>query len=155
MMRRVYRSAEYHNTNLEVGAAIVEELADRFTQIGLLDDKQFAAARARSYSRRGFSRRAIRAKLTEKGISDDVTNEAIKIQEEEDCNLELNAAIVFSRKRRLGPFHKPSNKPERDKKKDIAKLARAGFEYTTVQQLMGAETLEELEEMVEINIYGK
>jgi len=154
MLRRVHRSAEHHNTNPEEGIAIIEVLVARFTQMGLLDDKQFAVARARSYSRRGYSVRAIQAKLIERGVPIDIINEAIKIQEKDDRNLELKAAIVFSRKRQLGLYHKTSIGPEK-KKKDMAKLARAGFTYKTVQQVMGAYTLEELEEVAGVNIFDK
>jgi regulatory protein len=155
MIRRVKRSAQYHNTNFEEGAEIVDQLISRFVRIGLLDDLQFAQVRATSLRRRGLSERTIRAKLMERGFAVEVINESLELLKCDNEDPELTASIIFSRKRRLGPFREILDKRNEFREKDMAKLARAGFSYHIAQKVISAETLEELEEMVENNIYGQ
>jgi len=155
MIRRVKRSAQYHNTNFEEGAEIVDQLISRFVRIGLLDDLQFAQVRANSLRRRGLSERTIRAKLMERGFAVEVINESLELLKCDNEDPELTASIIFSRKRRLGPFREILDKRNEFREKDMAKLARAGFSYHIAQKVISAETLEELEEMVENNIYGQ
>ena len=155
MMRRVKRSVQYHNTNLEEGAKIVDQLISRFIKTGLLNDLQFAEIRVASLRRRGLSKRLIRAKLMERGFPVGVINESLELLESDKENPELAASIIFSRKRRLGPFRETLDKRDDFREKDMAKLARAGFNYNIAQQVISAETLEELEEVVENNISGQ
>ena len=155
MMRRVNRSAQYHNTNLKEGAEIVDELISRFTRVGLLDDLQFAKIRVASLRRRGLSERAIRVKLMEKGVVLEVINQSLELLERDNNNSELTAAIIFSRKRRIGVFRKTLDELSKFRAKDMAKLAQAGFNYSIAYIVINAETTEELEEMVENNISGQ
>ena len=155
MIRRVKRSAQYHNTNFEEGVEIVDQLISRFVRIGLLDDLQFAQVRATSLRRRGLSERTIRAKLMERGFAVEVINESLELLKCDNEDPELTASIIFSRKRRLGPFREILDKRNEFREKDMAKLARAGFSYHIAQKVIRAETLEELEEMIENNIYGQ
>jgi regulatory protein len=154
MMRRVYRSAKHHDTDPEEGAEMIEALIKRYNEVGLLDDAQFAKMRAGSLNRRGSSARAIRAKLAEKGVASDVITETLERLTDEDRDPELTAAVTLARKRRLGPYRVSGDRSE-FKEKDMAALARAGFNYSTAQKIIEAETTEELEEEVEMNVDGQ
>lgn len=153
MMRRVYRSAKHHDTDPEEGAEILDALIKRYNEVGLLDDAQFAKARAGGLNRRGSSARAIRAKLAEKGVAKEVIDETLERLKDEDQDPELSAAVTLARKRRLGPFRVTDDRLE-FKEKDMAILARAGFNYSVAQKIIAAETSDELEEEVEKNMYG-
>ena len=152
-MRRVYRSAKHHDTDPEEGAEILDALIKRYNEVGLLDDAQFAKARAGGLNRRGSSARAIRAKLAEKGVAKEVIDETLERLKDEDQDPELSAAVTLARKRRLGPFRVTDDRLE-FKEKDMAILARAGFNYSVAQKIIAAETSDELEEEVEKNMYG-
>ena len=153
MMRRVYRSAKHHDTDPEEGAEILDALIKRYNEVGRLDDAQFAKARAGGLNRRGSSARAIRAKLAEKGVAKEVIDETLERLKDEDQDPELSAAVTLARKRRLGPFRVTDDRLE-FKEKDMAILARAGFNYSVAQKIIAAETSDELEEEVEKNMYG-
>ena len=153
MMRRVYRSAKHHDTDPEEGAEILDALIKRYNEVGLLDDAQFAKARAGGLNRRGSSARAIRAKLAEKGVAKEVIDETLERLKDEDQDPELSAAVTLARNRRLGPFRVTDDRLE-FKEKDMAILARAGFNYSVAQKIIAAETSDELEEEVEKNMYG-
>ena len=46
LMRKVERSARFHGTDREAGAAVVDRLIARYEDSGLLDDGAYAEARA-------------------------------------------------------------------------------------------------------------
>ena len=85
---------------------------------GVVDDAAFAASRARRLSRAGRSRRAIAANLAGKGVQRDATAAALPT----DDATELDAALAYCRRRRIGPFAVPGRvatprviKPRADK----------------------------------------
>jgi len=151
LMRRVQRSAYHHDTDPEEGAEIIAALIKRYKEVGLLDDAQFAKARAVSLNRRGSSARAIRAKLAEKGVAAELISTTLENLTDEDENPELTAAVTFARKRRIGPFREADSRTEL-REKDLAALARAGFNYDMAQKIIEAETIEELEDEIEENL---
>ena len=76
-MRRVYRSAQYHNTNPEEDAKIVDSVIYRFIETGVLNDRHFAQMRANTLYRKGNSSRLIRSKLIEKGVTNEIISEVL------------------------------------------------------------------------------
>ena len=95
-----------------------------------------------SLRRRGLSERMIRLKLKEKGLSDDTIREALAqwaADAPEDGDLQ--AAINLARRRRLGPFRPTENRAER-RDRDLAALARAGFDGDTARRVVDAEAIE-------------
>ncbi len=89
----------------------------RLVQDGLIDDAAFAASRTRSLGKTGHSRRAIAAHLAARGIG---AGQAAPADADES---ELAAAVMFTRRRRIGAFAVG----EVDARKALGMLARAGF----------------------------
>jgi len=54
---------------------------------------------------------------------------------------------VQARRRRLGPYRMPEVRAER-RDKDLAALARAGFDYDTARRVIEAETLDDLDRLL-------
>lgn len=141
LMRRVFRSAKHHGTDAEEGADFVAELLKRYRESGLLDDGAFARARAATLHSRGLSRRAITARLKEKGVADSNIEAALAqlADDDPDGEPELYAARRTARRRRLGPWRAAPGRTER-REKDLAALARAGFSYDIAKQVIDGET---------------
>ena len=120
--------------------AIVRKVAARLVQVGLINDTEFAALRARSLTRAGRSRRAVAAHLGAKGIDSDIVQAALP----QDAEAELAACVVLVRKRRLGPYRRPEREP--DRMRELAVLARAGFSHHVAARAldMDAEAAEDL-----------
>ena len=137
LMNKVRRSAQAHGTCESQGAAAIDGIIARLTAIGLLDDRAYATARARSLARRGSSARAIRSRLSQRGLQRDLVEAAIEALSDEAAAPELLSALTFARRRRLGPF-RPENEraPRRDK--DLAALGRQGFALETARQVIDA-----------------
>ena len=145
MMRRVERSARAHGTDREEGTAWVDELVAKLARAGLVDDRRYAEGRVHALHARGTSIRIITAKLREKGVPAEIIEESIRALRDEQPDAELEAAIRFARRRRIGPFRiKPP--AEGGRKKDLAALARAGFDYGTAMKVADAETEDALRE---------
>jgi len=150
LMRRVRRSAQHHGTDPEEGAEFINDIIARYQRSGLLDDARYAEIRTASLGRRGNSARAIRNKLVEKGVDSDIIDETLTNRQNEDADPELTAAVSLARRRRLGPFREDGIRPE-FKEKDLAALARAGFNYDTAQKVIEAVRVEDLEEEIIAN----
>ncbi|UEM02671.1 RecX family transcriptional regulator [Skermanella rosea] len=138
LMGKVERSARAHGTDRSEGAALVEALIERYQRSGLLDDKAYAEMKASSLHRRGTSTRAIREKLSLKGVGGDEIAAALEsVDEETPGDTELAAAVALARRRRLGPFRRTGREEHREK--DMAALGRAGFGYQIARKVVDAE----------------
>jgi len=138
LMGRVYRSARHHEVDPEPWKGLVEEELRRLVSIGHLDDARYAFEKARSLHRRGGSSRAIRSKLTAKGVPQVVISEALSRLQEDVGDLEIEAALTFARKRRLGPWSPERTNDWDRRKRDLARFARAGFSYQVAAQILDA-----------------
>ena len=148
LMRRVERSARIHGGDREENAAAVDAIIARFLKAGLLDDQSFAQARAASLHRRGASMRAIRMKLSEKGVDAATAEKALETLADDlaldgEADPDLTSAINYARRRRIGPYRTgPYRNGDREeyKQRDLAALGRQGFSYDIAKRVIDAET---------------
>ena len=144
LMRRVLKSARYHGTDVEEGRGWIDDVVTKLQNAGYLDDRQYAETRIHSLYARGLSLRAIRMKLSEKGVPADIVTEALRVLSEESENPELKAAITTARRRKLGPYRIRGDRQE-NRDRDLASLARGGFGFDIAVKVVDAATVEELE----------
>lgn len=108
----------------------------------LLDDALFAETKVRSLRRSGASAQKVRQKLAVKGVSARLVDEALSSEDVED---DFAAAVIFARKKRLGPY---TSRGERSllRDKQIASLARVGFSLSIARRIVDARDEGELAE---------
>ena len=99
--------------------AAVRAVVARLAAVGAVSDAAFAESRTRSLLRGGRSRRAVAAHLAAKGVPTETAQAALAAEQTD----ELAAALVFTRRRRIGPFRQG----EADTRRELAMLASAGF----------------------------
>lgn len=125
---------------------MVADVVEQAVSGGYVDDAAYARARVASLRRRGGSRRAIMAKLRQKGLDPALIEKALaedvaEVQANGEANgeapddadddadaraqREYEAARAYARRRRLGPHRTPPQPERRDR--DIAAMVRAGF----------------------------
>ena len=105
-------------TGVVDGAAI----AGRMAELGYVDDRAFAEARAGAMTRRGLGARRVTQDLRHAAIDPDAI--AAIVQEVPA----VAAALAYARRRRIGPFASVTpDRAERDRQ--IAALVRAGHDY--------------------------
>ena len=147
LMRRVARAAEHHGNDPAEGAALVEALILRFQQAGLVDDRRYAEARASSLRRRGGSRRAISAKLTQHGVERPLIAATLQALTDEAGGSDLAAACAFIRRRRLGAYRAAAARPT-SPEKDMAVLARAGFSFDVARKVLACTDIAAVENLL-------
>ncbi len=83
--------------------ALVATVLSGCRDLGLLDDHAYAQTKVAGGRRRGHSASRIRATMAAKGVPREITEDVVGAGAEPD---EERAALVFARKRRLGPFRR-------------------------------------------------
>jgi regulatory protein len=132
LMRKVEKRCRLRGEDPAEFREAIDEVVAKSIRLGLVDDARYAQARVASLRRRGGSARAIRAKLSSKGVESAIIADALHSEEDED----EKAAHALARRRKLGPFRAGERAPYRDK--DIAVLARAGFAFGTARRIVDA-----------------
>lgn len=96
-------------------------LADRLAELGYVDDRAFAEARASAMVRRGLGARRVEQALRFAGVGEDDA-EAVRPQVEAEA---LDSALAFARRKRIGPFARELPDPKQ-RERHAAALVRAG-----------------------------
>ncbi|MCK5425298.1 MAG: RecX family transcriptional regulator [Emcibacter sp.] len=124
----------------------IEDIVQKAVQQNLVNDRQFAEARARSLTRGGNSKRNIAQKLQAKGVAADMVDEVMQNLSEQYEDMDFFAAVKYARKRRFGSFSTRHDGQELVEK-ELASMCRAGFSYTLAGKILKM-THDELEDML-------
>ncbi len=134
LVRHIQRSSVLHGTDPATATRWVDDLVDRLTSLGYLDDAGYSARRAQRLRQRGASARMVRIRLQQDGVPPalidravaDSADTAADADADGSANSDLVAAWALARRRRLGPFRRPSDRSH-NRRRDLAALARVGF----------------------------
>lgn len=122
----------------------IEATADKCVRLGLVDDAEYARARAFSMHRSGKSERMIRGSLKQKGVGVEEISAALKaLRLEKGENLELDAAVAYAKRRRFGPFRTRAGDADK-MRKEMASFARAGFGFGLARKIVETTDIESL-----------
>lgn len=105
---------------------VAEAVLDRYEEVQLIDDAEFARMWVRSRAQfRSMARSAIKRELADRGITGDLAEEALSQRTDED---ERAAAVELVR-RKLRPIAEPADRTQRDKqvRRLVSMLARKGY----------------------------
>lgn len=115
------------------GEAPLERLAERFSELGYIDDRAFAEARAAALQRRGYGERRLDQVLHAAGI--DEADGADAVQQARDGA--WDSALRFARRKRVGPF--ADHELDRDQRhKALAAMLRAGHPVDIARKVIDA-----------------
>ena len=137
LLAKVTLSSRVHGTDATDGAAAVEQLIQRLTAAGVLDDTRFARQRLRSLRAKGCSLAMVRARLAAKGLSQDLVETILAEADAAEVGTDLAAALTYARRRRLGPFRSEARAERRAR--DLDALGRQGFDYETARRVIDCE----------------
>jgi len=144
LSRRARRRLDDDREALAEARTLIDALVRRYRESGLVDDAAYAGAQARARLRRGQSLRTIRAGLAAKGVGAEDAATALEALRDEGGDPDLAAACAFARRRRLGPFRRGS----RDRAKELAAFARAGFARAAAEAVLGCADPDEAEALL-------
>jgi regulatory protein len=124
-------------TNREIPGEIIDKVIERFTEAGLIDDKQVAQTIAHTRrATRGLSSSAIRRELSRKGIAVEICDEVLSEFAQED---ELETATKLAGKKlRSLQLHEP----EVRRRRTLGFLARKGYAGSVSYAALKAAELE-------------
>lgn len=109
-------------------------IADRMAELGYIDDRAWAEAKASSMARRGLGARRVAGVLRQAGIAGEDADALAPAV----ADRSLDAAIAYARRRRIGPFaDQPGDRPTREK--HVAALLRAGHSVRIARALAGMD----------------
>lgn len=108
-------------------------IAERFAELGYIDDRAFGEARAASMARRGLGARRVEGALRAAGIvGDDAQAIAPAI-----ADRTVAAAVAFAKRKRIGPF--AAAEPDRPlREKQLAAMIRAGHGFDLARRIVAA-----------------
>ena len=121
----------------QVGAWI-DEILEAFQRSGLISDDRYSEQMVASLRRRGLGARAISARLRQRGVGQETAAAALRDEPGAGRQVELAAAQRLVQRKRLGP-RRPEEEREKYRRRDLAALARAGFDWETAQRALEPE----------------
>lgn len=95
---------------------------------GFVNDEKFAAALVLKYKTKNLSKRQIAQKLTQNGISKEISDNLLKVEEDVSATDALRAAELIKSK------YINKIKDEEGRKKTFAALMRRGFSYSDIKK---------------------
>jgi regulatory protein len=113
---------------------MITDLVQRMTDLGYINDANFARVKADGLVRRGYGSRRVEAMLFQSKISEDDAAEAREIA----VISRWSAAVHYARKRRLGPFARDASLQSDPalRKKALAGFMRAGHGFEDANRLL-------------------
>jgi len=115
------------------GPPPLDSLVERMAELGYVDDRAFASARAAALGRRGYGARRVDAALRAAGIEEEDSAETREIA----SNEAWRAALRFAERRNLGPFA-PSQADRPAHEKAFAAMLRAGHPVAIAKKILAA-----------------
>lgn len=127
-----FLNKEYNPTQAYQWAeeVVAECLAQNF-----VNDERFASFKIENYLSAGKSKRYIEQKLKQKGIDAKVIAQHFENSEYS----ELETALNFAKKKKIGRFRPDDETRTANRQKDLATLVRAGFDYDIAKQILEPE----------------
>ena len=130
---------------------IIREVTENCVRLGYIDDEAFIRSQFRQGLRSGFSQRRILLKLAQRGISRDLAGNVMDEQTSRPAdqrNSELAAALIYARKKSVGPYSRAEHHPE-DSQRHLARLARNGFAFDVAKQVMALPSANAADELLD------
>lgn len=144
MKRKINKSCRFHTEQSEEDCyRLLDDLVIKFKDLNLLDDTAYTKGMVTSYRRRGLSSNQITMQLSMKGIpKEDIKHTLNEYDQDEygtDQYGDIHAALIFARRKRLGPYD-VMNKKEPDKALGV--MARAGYSYEISKKIIEMDEAE-------------
>ena len=126
---------------------LVDEVVERFAEMGYLDDESFAQAWIESRDRvRPRGENALRRELAQKGVARTLVDEVLagRLDAAEDGNPNVVAATALVARKRAALAREPDERKRRQKA--YALLARNGFDPETCRAVSASVAIGDLDE---------
>lgn len=130
----------------------LKEVITNCIELGYLDDEAFIRSQFRQGLRNGHSQKRILLKLAQKGISGAQALSVLQASDEDTPSgntAELAAALIYARKKSVGPYSRNLPVPAEDRQKQLGRLARNGFSFDVARKVMDLSGADEAETLLD------
>jgi regulatory protein len=108
----------------------LDGIANRFSDLGYIDDAAYALSKSRELTSRGFGKRRLNEKLRLAGI-DEEDSAAARDHADKEA---VDAAVRYARRKKIGPFaSEPADRVAREKA--IGAMVRAGHDVDLARSI--------------------
>ena len=128
LKKKIRRLTEEKKVRFELYQEI-KNVINKLEKLKLLNDKIFAESKINSLLNQAKSKNYIKQYLIRKGVDSILADEQISLFYEKNQNLEKENALKYAKKRNL-------LNDDTDYKKKLSKMARAGFSYEIVKEIL-------------------
>jgi regulatory protein len=111
----------------------LEALAERFSELGYIDDSAYALGKSRALAGRGYGKRRLDETLRHAGVAE-TDGEAARDHATSEA---LSSALRFAERRRIGPFASTPPTDQAARQKAIAAMVRAGHSFDLARAIAG------------------
>lgn len=122
----------------------VAAMAQRYVDLGYIDEEAYARMKSGGLMRRGYGQRRVNQALNAAGI-DEETRDAVNVGKDK----QRAAALTMARKKRFGPFCLEEI-DRKKREKQIAAMLRAGHSYDSAKAMIDAKTISAAEEWADL-----
>ena len=106
----------------------IKNTVDWCRERGYVNDYEYMVMKISSGRSKGQSTKQIVQKLLRAGLSKSLISSELK-EDENSYENEFKAALIMAKKKRIGPFSLHPITDQREKARQMRRLARAGFNY--------------------------
>ena len=106
----------------------IKETVKWCSKNGYVNDYDYMIMKINSGRLKGQSATLIKQKLLQAGLSKNIVLKAFK-EDENHFENEFKAALIMAKKKRIGPFSLKPIDDKSERRRQIARLVRAGFNY--------------------------
>jgi regulatory protein len=110
-------------------------IAGKFADLGYVDDRAFALAKASAHSARGLGSRRLALSLRAAGVEDEDGTDAMSLAEAGS----VDSAIRLAQRRKLGPFASAAPASPKEREKALATLVRGGHGFEISKAIIQLE----------------
>lgn len=151
MHHHLYRKAQAGKLFFDIDEAELRIRIDleieKLVSSGFINDRGYAASKARVMSRQGKSFNQIRRKLMELDVSEEIQEAALAGLGDDIEAIDVRAAALYVRKRKFGPYKADGARKERWEK-EMGSLARNGFSFSVASLVLSLETIDLVEDLI-------
>lgn len=109
-----------------------DAIAERFAELGYVDDAGYALAKSRDLTGRGYGRRRLGEALRMAGVDPADSAAALELAGAGA----VAAALRFAERRKLGPFAAQAADDPRQRQRAIAAMVRAGHDFALARAIV-------------------
>lgn len=137
---------------IKKGYQEIPDIMAKVKRLGIVNDQNFTEHKVNSLIRSGRSQKVIQNKLLQKGVDLEVVQSVL--DQYQDKDVELFSALIYARKRRIGPFRRNDREPTLEiKQKEQLAFARGGFSFAMTSKVLLMDLVEAEETIQRLRLF--